>query len=69
MCGGFDGYSRYISMERYIFKDDYWIIFSGMAVGREGVGLVVVGEKIYCIGGYDGINFLDSVERYCFLIE
>lgn len=69
MCGGFDGYSRHTSMERYTPKDDHWTTLSGMAVGREGAGLVVAGEKIYCIGGYDGINLLDSAERYCPLTE
>lgn len=39
-------------------------MLSGMAVGREGAGLVVAGDMIYCIGGYDGINLLDSVEKY-----
>lgn len=69
VCGGFDGYSRHTSMERYTPRDDQWSTLSGMAVGREGAGLVVAGDKIYCIGGYDGINLLDSAERYCPVTE
>ena len=33
-------------------------------MGREGAGLVIAGDNIYCIGGYDGINLLDSAEMY-----
>ncbi|XP_076447771.1 kelch-like protein 12 isoform X2 [Babylonia areolata] len=64
MCGGFDGHTRHTSMERYDPKADKWTMLSGMAVGREGAGLVVAGDMIYCIGGYDGISLLDSAERY-----
>ena len=39
-------------------------MLSGMAVGREGAELVVAGDKMYCIGGYDGVNLLDSAEKY-----
>merc|ERR1711976_845830 len=35
-----------------------------MTIGREGAGLVVANDMIYCIGGYDGVNLLNSVERY-----
>lgn len=51
-------------MERYNPHTDQWSMLSGMAVGREGAGLVVAGDKMYCIGGYDGVNLLDSAERY-----
>ena len=64
MCGGFDGHTRHTSMERYDPKTDKWTMLSGMAIGREGAGLVVAGDMIYCIGGYDGISLLDSAERY-----
>ena len=64
MCGGFDGHTRHTSMERYDPKTDKWTMLSGMAIGREGAGLVVAGDMVYCIGGYDGISLLDSAERY-----
>ncbi len=35
-----------------------------MTVGREGAGLVVANDMIFCIGGYDGVNLLSSVEKY-----
>ena len=51
-------------METYNPNSDQWTMLSGMAVGREGAGLVVAGDKMYCIGGYDGVNLLDSAETY-----
>lgn len=51
-------------MECYNPGTDQWRTLSGMAVGREGAGLVVAGDNIYCVGGYDGINLLDSAEKY-----
>nr|WEX30410.1 Kelch-like protein 12-A-1 [Carassius gibelio] len=35
-----------------------------MQTAREGAGLVVASELIYCLGVYDGLNILNSVERY-----
>jgi len=35
-----------------------------MHVGREGAGLVAIGDHLYCIGGYDGLNLLQTVEKY-----
>ena len=51
-------------MERYDPTIDQWSILGTMAVGREGAGLVVATDHIYCMGGYDGINLLNSVEKY-----
>ena len=39
-------------------------MLSAMASGREGAGLVVASDMIFCIGGYDGTNLLSSAECY-----
>ena len=39
-------------------------MLGSMSVGREGAGLIVANDMLYCIGGYDGVNLLNSVERY-----
>ncbi|CAG5129308.1 unnamed protein product [Candidula unifasciata] len=41
-----------------------WTMLSAMAIGREGAGLVVASDMIYCIGGYDGTHLLSSAECY-----
>ena len=55
---------RHTSMERYDPTIDQWSVLSNMNIGREGAGLVLATDNIYCIGGYDGVNLLNSVERY-----
>ncbi|CAF2210732.1 unnamed protein product [Rotaria magnacalcarata] len=64
VCGGFDGSSRLASTECYDEKTDVWTIGEDMHVGREGAGLVSIGDHLYCIGGYDGLSLLQTVEKY-----
>ena len=64
VCGGFDGSTRLASTECYDEKTDVWTIGEDMHVGREGAGLVAIGDHLYCIGGYDGLNLLQTVEKY-----
>ena len=66
MCGGFDGTTRHLTMEFYDQPTDKWNLLESTSVGREGAGLVSLGDSLYCIGGYDGIDLLKSVERYDF---
>jgi len=51
-------------MERYDPTIDQWTMLASMSTGREGAGLVVANDMLYCIGGYDGLNLLNSAERY-----
>jgi len=51
-------------MERYDPTIDQWAMLTSMSTGREGAGLVVANDMLYCIGGYDGLNLLNSAERY-----
>ncbi len=51
-------------MERYDPTIDQWGMLGNMRVGREGAGLVFASDAMYCIGGYDGVNLLNSVEKY-----
>jgi len=64
VCGGFDGTTRHLTMEFYDQAADKWNLLESTSVGREGAGLVSLGDSLYCIGGYDGVNLLKSVERY-----
>lgn len=64
VCGGFDGYSRHSSLERFNPVTEQWTMLSAMATGREGAGLVVANDMIFCIGGYDGTYLLSSAECY-----
>ena len=51
-------------MERYDPTMERWTLLPDMSESREGAGLVVSSDMIYCIGGYDGLSLLNSVEKY-----
>jgi hypothetical protein len=56
VCGGFDGSARLSSTECYDEKTDVWTLGEDMHVGREGAGLVAIGDHLYCIGKYKTIK-------------
>jgi kelch-like protein 1/4/5 len=35
-----------------------------MSIGRDGIGVGVLGDKLMAVGGYDGTQYLDLVEAY-----
>jgi len=41
-----------------------WRIVTAMSKRRCGVGVAVLNQQIYAIGGHDGQSYLNSVERY-----
>lgn len=46
----------------WFFQKDEWSSCSPMATRRSAMGVAVLGEQVYVIGGYDGIHSLNSVE-------
>ena len=38
--------------------------YFSLQTGRSGVGVAILGDAIYSLGGYDGCNCLTSVERF-----
>ena len=65
--GGFDGFNRLSSVERYNPKTDSWVIVGNLASPRQGASSIVCKNKIYVLGGFDGVERLRSVE--CFDIK
>ena len=37
---------------------------ASMSVGRDAVGVAVLGDKLFAVGGYDGQQYLNIVECY-----
>ena len=65
VMGGADNSQRYLcSTERCNMQDGQWSPCAPMSNTRYGFAAVVLNGFIYCIGGYDGETWLDSVERY-----
>ena len=46
-------------------ESDTWRLVAEMNVKRGGVGLAVLDNCLYAVGGNDGSSSLDSCEKYC----
>ncbi|XP_034936195.1 kelch-like protein 5 isoform X2 [Chelonus insularis] len=68
--GGYDLASRgshacrYDSVERYDPKTDTWTMVAPMSVARDAVGVCLLGDQLFAVGGYDGQQYLTLVETY-----
>ena len=56
--------SRFSCMERYDPATDTWSMVSSLSVGRDAIGVCVLGQKLFAVGGYDGTGYLSLVEAY-----
>ncbi len=59
-----DQSKQFNSAERYDPVTDSWCIIAAMAKCRDAVGLAALGDKLYCVGGYDGLRYMASAEAY-----
>ncbi|EPY78016.1 kelch-like protein [Camelus ferus] len=51
-------------VERYDPKTDMWTAVASMSISRDAVGVCLLGDKLYAVGGYDGQTYLNTVEAY-----
>lgn len=49
---------------RYDPSTDSWSVVVAMNTRRSGVGLCVLQDKLYAVGGFDGCTYLKSVEWF-----
>lgn len=49
---------------RYDPSTDSWSVVVAMNTRRSGVGLCVLEDKLYAMGGFDGCTYLKSVEWF-----
>jgi len=56
--------SRFSCMERYDTATDTWTIVASLSIGRDAIGVCVLGERLFAVGGYDGSGYLPLVESY-----
>lgn len=55
---------RTSSIEKYDAVADTWTLIANLDIGRDSIGVAVLGNSIITIGGFDGTNYLKTVERY-----
>ncbi|XP_038628488.1 LOW QUALITY PROTEIN: kelch-like protein 1 [Tachyglossus aculeatus] len=51
-------------VERYDPKTDTWTMVSPLSMPRDAVGVCLLGDKLYAVGGYDGQTYLNTMESY-----
>ena len=51
-------------MERYDPRTGKWEFIASLNIPRRALAVVSLPDGMYAIGGYDGQNYLNSVERY-----
>ncbi|XP_067375116.1 kelch-like protein 4 isoform X2 [Channa argus] len=51
-------------VERYDPKTDMWTTVSSLSVPRDAVGVCLLGDRLYAVGGYDGQTYLNTVQSY-----
>ena len=56
--------SRFDCVERYDPKTDTWTNIAAMNIARDAIGVCVLGDKLFAVGGYDGQQYLNLVEAY-----
>ncbi|XP_073968463.1 kelch-like protein 5 [Rhodnius prolixus] len=56
--------ARFDCVERYDPKTDTWTNVACMSVGRDAIGIGVLGDQLLAVGGYDGQSYLRLVEAY-----
>ena len=50
-------------MERYDPQTSEWRMVAPMSKRRCGVGVAVLNDLLYAVGGHDGQSYLNSIER------
>lgn len=64
--GGFNGQSRVRSVDVYNIQTKEWSVGPEMICRRGTLGIGLLNEKIYAVGGFDGVSGLISVECWNF---
>ncbi|KAK7929441.1 hypothetical protein WMY93_005836 [Mugilogobius chulae] len=51
-------------VERYDPQTDTWTAVAPMSISRDAVGVCLLGDRLFAVGGYDGQVYLNTVEAY-----
>ena len=62
MVGGSDGTMALNTVEVYDPETSSWSMGPQISVPRANVGVVVLKNRLFAVGGFSGKEFLDSVE-------
>ena len=63
LVGGWCSGDAISSVERYDPQTNEWRMVAPMSKRRCGVGVAVLNDLLYAVGGHDGQSYLNSIER------
>jgi Kelch motif len=63
VVGGWCSGDAISSVERYDPHGNEWRMVAPMSKRRCGVGVSVLNDLLYAVGGHDGQSYLNSIER------
>ena len=66
VVGGWCSGDAISSVERFEPRNNEWRMVSPMLKRRCGVGVAVLNNLLYAVGGHDGQSYLNSIERFLF---
>ena len=64
LVGGWCSGDAIASVERYDPQTNEWHMVAPMSKRRCGVGVAVLNDLLYAVGGHDGQSYLNSIERF-----
>lgn len=64
--GGWCSGDAIASVERFDPQTNDWKMVAPMSKRRCGVGVAVLNDLLYAVGGHDGQSYLNSIERYIY---
>lgn len=53
-----------VCLYRYDPATDTWTQVACLNVGCDSAGVSLLGDRLFCVGGYDGQTYLDLVHAY-----
>ncbi|XP_037780569.1 kelch-like protein 5 isoform X1 [Penaeus monodon] len=56
--------SRFDCVERYDPATDTWTQVACLSLGCDSAGVSLLGDRLFCVGGYDGQTYLNLVHAY-----
>lgn len=62
--GGWCSGDAIASVEKFDPQTMEWKMVAPMSKRRCGVGVAVLNDLLYAVGGHDGQSYLNSIERY-----
>ncbi|CAD7093339.1 unnamed protein product [Hermetia illucens] len=52
------------TVERYDPGTDTWTLIASLSIGRDAIGVALLGDRLIAAGGFDGNHYLKTVEEY-----